>query len=150
MTAVVWPITKLIWTNWTSATSLKVLNRFTAHHDAPTASDAGVPALFRRGESVLVPTAPPVTELLTVSCLAVEVPGEDERLAVSNNLRKLATVHYCSRFSFRSRAGRVGQSNSGNQSNEGDHEENSTNDESSLLADFHRDGSCQINCRQRL
>ena len=77
MTAVVWPITELIWTNWTSATSLKVLNRFTAHHDAPTASDAGVPALFRRGESVLIPTAPPVTELLTVSCLAVEVPGED-------------------------------------------------------------------------
>ena len=144
MTAVVWPITKLIWTNWTSATSLKVLNRFTV------SGDTGVPALLPRGESVLIPTAPPVTELLTVSCLGVKVPGEDERLAGSYNLRKLATVHYCSRFSFRSRAGRVGQSNSGNQSNEGDHEENSTNDESSLLADFHRDGSCQINCRQRL
>ena len=56
MTAVVWPITKLIWTNWTSATSLKVLNRLTAHHDTPTASEAGVPALLLRGESVLIPT----------------------------------------------------------------------------------------------
>ena len=56
MTAVVWPITELIWTNWTSATSLKVLNRFTVR-DVSTASDAGVPALFLGGESVLIPTA---------------------------------------------------------------------------------------------
>ena len=81
MTAVVWPITKLIWTNWTSATSLKVLNRFTV------SGDAGVPAFLLRGESVLIPTTPPVTKLLTFSCLGFKVPGWVKRLARSYILR---------------------------------------------------------------
>ena len=50
--------------------------------------------LFGR-ESVLIPTTPPVFELLTVSCLGVKVPQVDGRLAVywaAYSHWKLATV----------------------------------------------------------
>ena len=112
-------------------------------HDAPTASEVGVSTFLLWRESVLIPTTPPVTKLLTVPCPGVKVPGRDERSAVSFNLWKLATFH-CSYSRSRSRARRVGQSNPHNQSNEGDQKKNSGNDESSIFAIFHC--SRQINC----
>ena len=58
-------------------------------------TETGSLALLFVEESVLIPTTPSVSELLTVSCLGVKVPQVDGRLAVywaAYSHWKLATV----------------------------------------------------------
>ena len=75
MSAAVWSTRELI---WTSATSLKVLNKLILYQqgslEETQVTQTGAPALRLGGESVLIPTTPPVVTV-TVSCLGVEVPG---------------------------------------------------------------------------
>ena len=84
MSAAVWSTRELI---WTSATSLKVLNKLILYQqgslEETQVTQTDVPTLRLGGESVLIPTTALVGKLLTVSCLGVKVPQVHGCSAVS-------------------------------------------------------------------